>query len=210
MSLFLGNIHYWLYNKILWFEAIENQIIQTMNDQDKDMSALVKQINGQFGAPTGGKPLEEIIDNSNIHGWLQKRIESAELRQAALTTELLKRRPAYKTNLLKIYAEQGRVAAHEYTRTADTPEEIFNVLNDFLLEGMPCDRVNEIIENSEDELLWRTTECLHKAYWNRVGGDVRNFYDFREAWMKAFVETINDKYRYEKSENGANRITRKK
>ena len=27
MSLFLGKIHYWLFNKILWFENLEEEII---------------------------------------------------------------------------------------------------------------------------------------------------------------------------------------
>ena len=27
MSLFLGKIHYWLFNKILWFEKLEDEII---------------------------------------------------------------------------------------------------------------------------------------------------------------------------------------
>ena len=28
MSLFLGKIHYWLFNKILWFEKLEDEIIE--------------------------------------------------------------------------------------------------------------------------------------------------------------------------------------
>lgn len=210
MSLFLGNIHYWLYNKILWFEEIEDQIIQNAKEQGEEIDALVKHINRQFGPPTGKKPLEEIIDTSNIHGWLQQKIESAELRQAALVTELMKQKSSYKADILKIYAWQGETAAREYTDVADSPEEIFNALNDFILEGMPCDRVSEIVVTNEDEFTWKTTTCLHKSYWTRVVGDVQNFYEFREAWVKAFVETLNDRFKYERSEEGLNRIIRKK
>ena len=32
MSLFLGKIHYWLFNKVLWFEGLEDEIIQFAND----------------------------------------------------------------------------------------------------------------------------------------------------------------------------------
>lgn len=210
VSLFLGKIHYWLYNKIFWVEDIEDEIIGSVKEQDNDIDALIEHINEQFGAPTGKKPLEEIIDTSNIHGWLQQRIESAELRQAVLITELLKWRSAYKVELLKIFARQGEIAAREYTSTVNSPGEIFNALNDYILEGMPCDRVNEVVTNNDNEFSWKTTTCLHKPYWARVGGNVKNFYDLREAWIKAFVETINDKFKYEKSEDGLNRIIRLK
>lgn len=210
MSLFLGRIHYWLYNKILWFEEIEDEIIKSINEQDKDINALVKHINTQFGEPTGKKPLEEIIDTSNIHGWLQQKIESAELRQAALVTELLKWNFAHKDRFLRIYTKQGEAAAKEYKGSVDSPEEIFNALNDFILEGMPCDRVNEVVESNDNEFTWKTTSCLHKSYWSRVGGDAQNFYDLREAWVKAFVETINTEFKYEIPESSLNRIVRRK
>lgn len=210
MSLFLGKIHYWLYNKILWVEEIEDEIIKSAKAQDETVSALVKHINSQFGEPTAGKPLDEMIDQSNIHGWLQQRIESAELRQAALVTGLLKSRPGYKAEFVKLFAQQGAKAATEYQGHADSPEEIFNALNDFILEGMPCDRVNEVILNNDSEFSWRTTTCLHEPYWTRAGGDVQNFYGLREAWIKAFVGTINNRFNYEKSENGLNRIVGQK
>lgn len=186
----------------------ENKIIFILYVDDID--ALVKHINNHFGSPTGKRSLEEIIDTSNIHGWLQQRIESAELRQAALITEVLKWGSSYKAKLMKIYSKQGETAAREYGNTVDSPEEIFNALNDFLLEGMPCDRVNEAVTSNDNEFSWNTTTCLHKPYWNRVGGDVRNFYDLREAWIKAFVETMNAEFKYEKSEDGLNRIVRQK
>lgn len=58
------------------------------------------------------------------------KIESAELRQAMLITELLKRKSAYKTDLLRIYLGQGKAAAHEYSNKVDSPEKIFNALPD--------------------------------------------------------------------------------
>ena len=210
MSLFLGRIHFWLYNKIIWSESIENEIIKSIKGKDSEIDVFIKNISDQFGALTERKPLEEIIDTSNIHGWLQQKIESAELRQAALITGILKQKPAYKDDLLKIYTEQGEVAALEYQGRVDSPEDIFNALNDFLLEGMPCDRVNEIVTNNDDEFSWKTTICLHKPYWDRAGGDIRNFYELREEWIKAFIETINGDFKYEKSKDGLSRIIRQK
>jgi hypothetical protein len=210
MSLFLGKIHHWLYNKVIWYEEAEAEIVRQAECQGEVMGPLVDDINNKFGVPTSGRPLDEVIDASNIHGWLQQKIESAELRQAALVTELLKRRPDVKAMIIAIFIVQGRKAAKEFQGNAKSPEDIFNALNDYILEGMPCDRVNVVVESTDRTYSWETTLCLHQPYWTRVGGDVKNFHDFRTVWIKAFVETINDQFTYEKSENGLNRIFMRK
>lgn len=209
MSKFLGKIHYWLYNKILWFEALESEIIKRAETMGFEVNTLAAEIGGRFGAPMGEEPLEEIIDTSNIHGWLQQRIESAELRQAALISGLLKQNSAFKIELLEIYTAQGEAAGRECRDDHAQPEEIFNKLNDFLLEGMPCDRVNEMVESNENEFCWETVRCLHMPYWNRAGGNVQDFYDLREVWIKAFVSAVNSGFKFEKTQEGLNRIVRK-
>lgn len=206
MSLFLGKIHYWLYNKILWFERIEEDLIQWAKTEELPVEEWKKQGIQKYGSPTGGRPLEEIIDTSNIHGWLQAQIESAELRQAALVTAILKENPGFKESLTEIFKKQGEAAAREYDNIPDTPEDVYSALNDFILEGMPCDRVNEVVSSDDEEFVWQTTECLHKPYWDQVRGDVGNFYDLREAWVKAFVETMNPQFSYEKSADGMHSI----
>lgn len=210
MSLFLGKIHFWLYNKILWAESLEQEIINKAKITDNDVEDLVKYINNQFGEPIGKRPLEEIIDTSNIHGSLQQMIESVELRIASLITELLNRNPAFRDELVKIYINQGETAAKELVPNVADPEEIFNAINEFILEGMPCDRVNEVVVSDSSEFAWKTTRCLHMHYWMRIGGDVQNFYDLRETWIKAFVKTLNNEFEYEKNKNGINRIVRLK
>lgn len=221
MSLFLGKIHYILYNKILWFESIENKITQDINQSNTSIEDLIKHINKHFGEPVGNKPLEEVIDTNNIHGWLQTRIENAEMRHAALITELLTWNPNYKVQLLKIFTNQGEEAAKAFINKLEAEQDeendiniesapqIYQALNEFILEGMPCDRVNEIVKNEEDEVIWMTTRCLHEDYWNRVGGDVINFYELREAWISAFVNELNNNYKYEKTTDGLNVIRKK-
>ncbi|MCX7921359.1 MAG: hypothetical protein N3B21_04960 [Clostridia bacterium] len=208
MSLFLGKVHYWLYNKILWFEGLEENIVQWAKNQGLPIESWLQSIYNRFGAPTGDKPLEQIIDTSNIHGWLQDRIESAELRQAALVTEILNNNSQFKGALTEIFTKQGESAAREYGTTANTPEEVYNALNNFILEGMPCDRVNEIISDDDNEFVWETTTCLHRPHWERVQGNVENFYDLRKAWVEAFVSTLNPAFRYEKHADGVNKIIR--
>ena len=209
MSLFLGKIHFWLYNKILWAEKAEEEIIKWAKKQNLPVENWVQQNIERYGAPLGNKPLEEVIDTSNIHGWLQERIEGAELRQAALVTAILEENQSFKEDLVDIFKRQGEAAAKEQRAIPGLPEEIFNALFDFVLEGMPCDRVNEVVSSDENEFVWETTTCLHKPYWEQVKGDVRNFYALRDVWVSAFVNTLNPAFSYQRTEDKKNKIVRK-
>lgn len=209
MSLFLGKIHYWLYNKILWFEKIEEEILRWAKEQDLPADHWLRRIREEFGEPTGGRPLEEIVDTTNIHGWLQDAISRAESRQAILVTEILKANPAFKEALMGIFIRQGEAAAREYGVKPETPEMVFNAVNDFILEGMPCDRVNEVVASSGEEFIWKATQCLHKRYWERIQGNVGNFYELREAWIKAFIASLAPEFQYEKQTENIYRIARR-
>lgn len=209
MSLFVGKIHYWLYNKIAWFEKIEEDIVRWAKEQGLPADEWLGDIYAAFGEPTGDKALDDVIDTANIHEWLQQRIQGAESRQADLVTRILAAAPGAKDHLVKIYAKQGALAAGAYGERAGTPEGIFNAMNDFLLEGMPCDRVNEIVGNSDLEISWETVLCLHTPYWEEVNGDVQNFYDLREAWVMSFVQEMNPAFEYRKDTRGINKIAKK-
>ncbi|WP_332842480.1 hypothetical protein [Paraclostridium sp. AKS81] len=93
MSLFLGKIHYWLFNKILWFEDLESEIINLAEAEGLDIEKLNKQINLKYGEKLESKKLEDIIDTGNIHGWLQEKIHSSEGRMALWTSKILEDNP---------------------------------------------------------------------------------------------------------------------
>ncbi|MBN7773310.1 hypothetical protein [Clostridium aminobutyricum] len=208
MSLFLGKIHYWLYNKIIWAEKAEEEIIQWAKTNGLPVEQWVQQGIETYGKPTGNEVLEEVIDTSNIHGWLQERIKSAELRQAALITHIIAEKENYKEDLIQIFKAQGKEAALAYTEQPDTPEGLYNAVHDFVLEGMPCDRASAVLSNDPNEISWEITTCLHAPYWEQVQGDVKNFYDLREAWVSSFIETLNSHFKYSKSTDGTHRIIR--
>ena len=85
MSAFLGPIHHWLYGKIQLQEAIIARIAGEAEKQgwgtgDKPAADYVKEET---------RPLDELIDTTNIHGWLQGRIHDAEGRYAQLVSAVL-------------------------------------------------------------------------------------------------------------------------
>ena len=71
---------------------------------------------------------------------------------------------------------------------------------------MPCDRVNEIVENSDTMIQWKTTREIHKQYWDVVGGDVNEFYSLRDSWIEGFLKGIGSKFKYIRTESGINTI----
>ena len=57
MSLFLGKIHFWLFNKVLWFEGLEDEIIKLAQEEGLDVKKLSVEINNKYGQKTENKNL---------------------------------------------------------------------------------------------------------------------------------------------------------
>lgn len=211
MSLFLGKIHYWLFNKVLWFEGLEGEIIKLAKDKGIDVEKLEAEINSKYGVKTPNKNLEDMIDTSNIHGWLQGKIHSAEGRMAAWTKVILENNQDYILDMRKVYENQGVNAANEAKESLENinAETIFNSMNDYILDGMPCDRVNEVIDSSEESIMWKRRVCVHKNIWGNEGILVDVFYELREQWINAFVNTMNNDYEYVKLEDNIQSIRHK-
>ena len=69
MSKFLGPVHFWLYRKIQFQESLIDALISYAVQEgwnDEDLTRYSCQDRRQ---------LDEIIDETNIHGWLQARIQ---------------------------------------------------------------------------------------------------------------------------------------
>ena len=65
MSAFLGPIHYWLYGKIELQEKIVEKVVAL--GEKKGLSELGETLAQKYGV-FSTRPLEEIIDEGNIHG----------------------------------------------------------------------------------------------------------------------------------------------
>lgn len=198
MSLFLGKIHYWLFNKILWFEGLEDEIIKLAEKENLDIKKISDELTLKYGEKTKSKNLEEIIDQSNIHGWLQDKIHSSEGKMAAWTKFLLENDKNNLSKLEKIYINQGIKAAVEVKSSKNlvTAKDLYTSLNDYILDGMPCDMVNEVILSQDDLVKFKKRKCVHKEIWEKENLDVQIFYDLRNLWIKAFINELNDNFEY--------------
>lgn len=207
MSAFLGKIHYWLYNKILLHEKLIESVVELASSQGYNCEAMLKESFTKYGHPVTGD-LEHNIEHSNIHGWLQERIISVEKRLAYIITELLKNNIVKSEDIAEIFQQNAIAAMKESGIKEGSPQDYFTLIFDNMLEGMPCDRVNEIIESNDSFISWKTTRCLHKDYWDEVGGDIGNFYYFRDAWINGFLNSSGAGYCYSRAEDGVNVIRR--
>ena len=78
MSKFLGPIHFWVYNKIQIQQEIVTEIIALNGDSAAQLQAELDQ---RYGI-SETRPLEAVIDEGNIHGWLQINVTRAEYKLA--------------------------------------------------------------------------------------------------------------------------------
>lgn len=122
MSLVLGPIHYLMYQKMNYQEALTSAIL---SDYPELEAKITKE-----QPPIEQGDLVDLIDQTNIHGWLSSRIDMVESRLAAALK--------YAPNALETVFEMGIKAGE--SADFSTLETIFNQLNPFLLDGMPCDR----------------------------------------------------------------------
>ena len=176
MSAFLGPIHYWLYNKILLQEELTRDIAEFALQNN-----LINENNYSYA---DARPLEEIIDTQNIHGWLQERIHSAEGRYAELITLLLKDIDCL-AQLKQTAFNFGK--NHPISENANSADA-YKIYNDSFVNGMPCDGVNKVTEQENDCVLWEETLDVHSSYWESVGGNAENYYILRAEAFKGMLD----------------------
>lgn len=177
MSKFLAPIHTWLFKKIIILENIEKEILASADTEN--LREIHSNLREKYGDFLPNQPLEDIIDKTNIHGWLQEKITVAESRQASFVSAVIDENNDALEAISNIYNRMGKKVAESYEADITLPNDALNALNNVLLEGMPCDRVNVILEQTESKVSWKTQNCVHTKNWNDNGTDVSYYYRFR-------------------------------
>lgn len=195
MSRFLGPIHHWLHSKILLQERIETSVEARLLESGIDLGSI-KHWDEEYGPANPDEQLEGAIDTQNIHGWLQKRIQMAETRFAGKITEL---KALHGDKVVEIassvyenYANTIAIQLNENEMWDGNLDSAHKLLHNQILEGMPCDQAGAITLNEQDMLQWKSDRCLHKAYWEQVNGDVKDHHQMRDAFNRAFFETLGN------------------
>lgn len=202
MSAFLGPIHYWLYNKI----QLQQEIIDELYQLGEEFKLTLKpKAENRYGT-IENKPLEEMIDQGNIHGWLQERVSQVESKYAFVVTELMKKLPnalhTLQSLLYKVGNQQAK-AVHPKPEKLKA-NELYKLITDQLLDGMPCDHANRLVSQNDTDATWTRNLCVHTPYWDELGSDIRLYYELRESWLMGFIKEFN--YSFEKLNDTTYRI----
>ncbi len=197
MSRFLAPIHFWLFKKIQLHEGLEHDVLSITGELPKiNRSEIQKEAIAQFGPFLDDKDLAEIIDQGNIHGWLQERIRVTESRMAFIIDKVMEAQPDEAYNLIsQAFATAGARDGDGAKENVDghNVQDIFKTANDYILEGMPCDRANAVTVATDTELQWQTSHCLHEKHW---GAQVGMFYSLRRVYLEAFFTAVNPSVQY--------------
>lgn len=200
MSAFLGPIHFWVYHKIQVQQHIIEEIQQMETAKNLTLEEVLDKKCGRFESGD----LEDIIDKGNIHGWLQERVSQVEHKLAFAVTTLVNTNAKSLNQLMDIFYLEGEKLA--IADDADDAKVIYKIISDNLLDGMPCDHANTLLEETADKVVWQRNSCVHSQYWEAVGGDVNIYYLLREAFMKGCLS--NTTFAYEKVDETKSQIVR--
>lgn len=193
MSKFLAPIHFKQYEKIKNQDRLVDEILK-LNEEELWVSDLRTSVDQEFGS-LSEKPLDEIIDETNIHGWLSDRIDLVENRLAFVVSNILKIDSGRKPIILDRMRELG---AGWEIKPSMTILEVYQLIGEIFLDGMPCDRIKQVTENSEDRISWVRTSDIHSRYWT-YDLDGKIYFEIRDSFIEGLVGRGD--IQYEKLDN---------
>lgn len=185
MSAFLAPIHFWMYDKILIAQELTFKLEEKfLNKEERE------EVESLFPG-LYSKDLEEVIDQSNIHGWLHTAVSNIEIRFAYIVKTLLDR---------GISLEEIKKVAFEYGKSFPEQEvsslkDAYELLMDILLDGLPCDVSISVTREEENELEFVLYNDIHKQYFNEFNLEVSLYHEIREAFVNGIFERYSLKYK---------------
>lgn len=203
MSAFLGPIHHWLYNKIKFQDELTSALINLAKEKDYASDKLSK-IDKVCGELEKGD-LADLIDTNNIHGWLQERIIVVEKRLAYTIKSILDvSDEEAKKRLLEVENcafEIGRKYSSNLEESKTSPSVAYRFLEDLLVNGMPCDRVNLVVEEDDNSIKWQKQIEIHSKYWELFDIDVDYYYAIRNKLIEGILFDSDLEYISNENEN---------
>lgn len=178
MSAFLGPIHVKMYDRILYQDSMAQRILDLAVEKGWG-GDFTQEVNAK--APAASRqPLESIIDEGNIHGWLNEAVARCERRFALAVSGVLTDHPERLGELLRAMKSMGTECALLPSMDA---EAAYQAIHDRLLDGMPCDFPFANIDAVSDTITWQVASCPHAPYWAEAHHDADIYYQLRDAWV---------------------------
>lgn len=200
MSLFLGPIHHLMQARFLYTDAQTEALIDMARREHFVSEDAVKALDEAWPAAQN-EPLENIIDATNIHGWLSAAVEGAESRFAKACELILDGHPERLEQMEQALETLGEDTAFPELQDA---EEAWQYLQRRLLDGMPCDFPFQVTEESPEKVTWIVRACPHERFY---GGDSALFYTLRTALVKGLLSR-SEALTYGRAADGSFAVTK--
>lgn len=180
----LKPIHFVQYNRIRLQENLEKFLVEKFNLNDAFAEAQ-----RLFGEISTDVSLEEQIDLDNIHGWLESHLVANEKRNALLLKEILTTNDV--ESLKSAYSEYGNLLglSQKDVDSLSGKDEVYGYASSILLDGMPCDRVNTLVDSDENKVEWHGQSDVHGKYLVEQGLEAKLFYSLRESFLDSVLKT---------------------
>lgn len=151
--------------------------------EQQGLEKLIERVDLKCGAIPPGE-YEQIIDQSAPEPFLDLYMKIAEKRFAFAVTALIKANEGYITPLTNYCFELGKANKPEKLKTVEAAYELINA---FVLDGMPDVDTKEITVVEANRLEWKKLVETHQEIWNKVQGDVAVYYQLQSAFIEGLL-----------------------
>ncbi len=201
MSAFLGPIHYWLYKKIRLVIDREELLYRRAYEMFDDLAEeLYGTALSMYGRPLpADTDLGDIIDHNQIHNWLHHQIEVAEVREATFIKDLVDTLSEDGEEcIFEVFYDHGNSCGHSAVDTleSDTASSIYKAMQNYYLNGMPCDASDPVFLEEDDEFVWSGTHQNQLENWKKAGANLSTMSRAYQHWFKGFVEAITPHFTF--------------
>lgn len=190
MSKVLGPIHYWLYHKIELQYQWQKRLVEKTLSSEQSLK-MNENINYACGQISEGA-LEDLVEDS-IHEWLSKQVSIVERRLAYTVTKLLAQPGVSLSFLMEKSFEFGL----DHPIMNSKIDDVFNEIKNRLLNGMPCDRIEQVIVQTKHKITWKEARPIHLEYWQLMDGDIANYYQLLEQLVKGMLANTDFTFNFQ-------------
>ncbi|WP_110953901.1 hypothetical protein [Anaerosinus massiliensis] len=215
MSEALAQIHHWLFKKIKIVASRENLLFRNFSQAEDTVESVREMANQSIGNVAFDQALEDMIDHQNIHQWLQRQINLVETREAYIIKEFLAQMGDGARKIIEeTFEKDGYSYGQEavtFSKNVSTAPQLYQTVNDYYLNGMPCDVGDMMKEISPNHVVWENDCWPQEKNWQRAGGDQTFLENLYLIWLQAFIKGANSSYDLTfKKENQTNHFTLQK
>lgn len=202
----LGQIHYWMYSKIVITAQREQRVYEeaqkTIEDLADELHETAVETYGKPVDPT--VPLDSIIDVKNIHGWLARHLEKQLVREASFIKDIADCGGPDGVDAVKAaFAAHGAQCGDEAAKllsAGSTGEDVYRVMQSFYANGMPCDGGDEAAPCAQGSYAFYGTYRHQVLHWQTAGVSADVMVPLYEAWFTQFVKHAAPGFAFTKSE----------